>query len=56
MSGWVSATPGFVKKPDASFSIVNECLEEARGRHVIVLVAEIVSLAKRRDHALVVLA
>src|SRR5262245_54443047 len=55
MSGWITATTGLVEKPDPPFGVIDECFEEARGRHVIVFVTEIVGLAQGRDHTLVVL-
>ena len=45
-----------VQEPHAPLGLVDEILEKARGRDIVVLVADLVGLAHRGDHALIVLA
>src|SRR5262249_55735444 len=56
MPARLAAPPGLIKEPDALFGVVDESLKKARGRHVIMLVAQIVRFAHGRDNALRVVA
>ena len=56
MPGRVAFAACFVKKPNALFGVIDEGLQQARARNVVVLVADIVRLAHRRNNALIVVA
>src|SRR5262249_32754118 len=56
MSCRIAPASGFIKEPNTSFSVVDECLEKTGRRNIVVFVAEIVGFAQCRDHALIVLA
>src|SRR5262249_17317626 len=50
----IALAAGIIKKPDAPFCLIYVDLDLAGGGHVAVLFADVMSLAHRRDEALVV--
>ena len=56
MPGRVAFTACFVKKPDALFGVIDEGLQQARACDVVVLIADVVRFAHRRNNALIVVA
>src|SRR6185312_6681039 len=54
MTSRIAPTACLVKEPHAPFVLIDPHFEQARGRHIVLLVAEVMRLAHARDQVLVV--
>src|ERR1044071_6094683 len=54
MTGRIAPAACLIEEPHAPFSLINPHFKQARGRHIVLLVAEIMGLAHARDQRLIV--